>query len=168
MNPDNFAHLGAAIARLTLENDALRAEVEALKAERDSAVLASEQMFEWANQIANDERVTGWVHGESYGLYCLLADPPCTSTGRGRELLAEVEALRVNLAGIRAYAMSLRAAAEPFCSIKADDGDTFNGYAPETIVRYECTVNEIRRLRMCAGYGSLSGCDDAINGERKA
>ena len=31
---------------------------------------------EWAQNIANDERVCGWVHQADYGLYCFLADCP--------------------------------------------------------------------------------------------
>ncbi len=37
---------------------------------------ALEEAQDWANQIAGDERICGWVHGEDYGLYCFLADCP--------------------------------------------------------------------------------------------
>ena len=61
--------------------------------------------------------------------------------------------LRLDAEHYKSYARSLYLAAQPFCNIKADDGDTFNGYAPETIIRFEATVNEFRRLRICAGAG---------------
>lgn len=50
-----------------------RAEFEAM---RD----ALREAAEWAHRIAHDERVTGWVHANDYGLYCLLADPPAALT----------------------------------------------------------------------------------------
>ena len=65
----------------------------------------------------------------------------------------ELVRLKADNAALRHYAMALQKAAEPFCAIKADDGDTFNGYAPETIIRFEASVFEIRRLRICAGFG---------------
>lgn len=34
------------------------------------------ELRNWANRIANDERVTSWVHQEDYSLYCLLAEAP--------------------------------------------------------------------------------------------
>lgn len=31
---------------------------------------------EWANTIAEDDRVRDWIHKEDYGLYTMLASPP--------------------------------------------------------------------------------------------
>jgi len=31
---------------------------------------------EWANNVANDERVCNWIHKEDYSLYTMLASPP--------------------------------------------------------------------------------------------
>jgi hypothetical protein len=79
--------------------------------------------------------------------------------------MRELTLLNAELAGLRAYAITLKKAAEPFCAIKADDGDAFNGYAPETIIRCEITVRDLRGLRMCSGYGDPvagSAIDSAI------
>jgi len=73
-----------------------------------------------------------------------------------RELAAAIaqrDKAREEAEHYKLYARSLYLAAQPFCNIKADDGDTFNGYAPETIIRFEATVNELRRLRICASAG---------------
>jgi hypothetical protein len=53
--------------------------IEAPSQQRSSPVSMREALKaarEWAQQIANDERVQGWVHEQDYGLYCLLADCP--------------------------------------------------------------------------------------------
>ncbi len=34
---------------------------------------ALEDIKNWVEQIENDERISGWIHQEDYGLYCLLA-----------------------------------------------------------------------------------------------
>ena len=49
-------------------------------AQRDARIKELEDSLsavkEWAHRIEHDERVCGWVHGEDYGLYCLLTDCP--------------------------------------------------------------------------------------------
>lgn len=45
---------------------------------------------DWTRQIAHDERVTGWVHGEDYSLYCLLADCPVDYDDQEFEFLEKV------------------------------------------------------------------------------
>jgi len=77
----------------------------------------------------------------------------CETPLYGPEVAEQLKAAKAELAGLRAYAITLKKAAEPFCAIKADDGDAFNGYAPETIIRCEITVRDLRGLRMCSGYG---------------
>lgn len=47
-----------------------------LEAENDVLRKTLAEAEEWANGIARDERVCGWIHGEDYSLYCLLADCP--------------------------------------------------------------------------------------------
>lgn len=46
----------------------------------------------------------------------------------------------------------LRTALEPFASIKADDGDDFSTYAPETLIRVECSVAEILAARKALAF----------------
>jgi len=79
------------------------------------------------------------------------------------EQIAERDA---EIARLRAYAIALRKAADPFCNIKADDNDTFNGYADSVIIRAELTVGELKTLRLSAGIG-LPIAGAAINAARK-
>ncbi len=51
-----------------------------LKEENNKLRKALEQAQQWAAQIANDERVCDWIHGEDYNLYCFLADCPVDFT----------------------------------------------------------------------------------------
>lgn len=46
------------------------------RAHAEALAGALREAQEWADRIAGDERVCGWVHQEDYGLYCLLADCP--------------------------------------------------------------------------------------------
>jgi hypothetical protein len=39
------------------------------------------------------------------------------------------------------------AALSPFASIQADDGDSFDGYPDQVVIRCEVTAGEIRRAR---------------------
>ena len=84
--------------------------------------------------------------------------PKARSTTWQRERAEKAEAQLAErdaeIAGLRAYAVALKNAAEPFCNIKADDSDTFNGYADSAVIRTELTVGELKRLRVCAGVGS--------------
>jgi hypothetical protein len=71
--PDDECHC------CNVSQEALAAATErAERAEAREAELraALETAREWADRIHGDERVCGWVHGEDYGLYCLLADCP--------------------------------------------------------------------------------------------
>ena len=69
-------------AKLNAEQDgadALRqriAELEAAEPRAAAMRAALEAAQDWANRIAGDERVCGWVHQNDYGLYYLLADCP--------------------------------------------------------------------------------------------
>ena len=49
--------------------------IAAIEAERDRLRAKVFEWEAWADSVAHDERVEGWVHQESYSLYCLLADP---------------------------------------------------------------------------------------------
>lgn len=53
-----------------------RVEAAALLARGATLTEALRDAEEWARRIAEDERVEGWVHGQDYGLYLLLADCP--------------------------------------------------------------------------------------------
>jgi len=74
--------LKAEVERLKAENEKLKANqelwgsIELITAQRkeiEQLREALELAKEWTEQIANDERVCGWIHREDYGLYCLLA-----------------------------------------------------------------------------------------------
>lgn len=53
----------------------LVASVKKAEGERRRLLDKVREYEAWAERIAHDDRVTGWVHGEDYGLYLLLADP---------------------------------------------------------------------------------------------
>ena len=53
----------------------LAQEYLVLEAERDRLMAKVREYEAWADRIAHDERVVGWVHQEDYSLYSLLADP---------------------------------------------------------------------------------------------
>lgn len=63
----------------TAETRALHRRVERLEA-------ALKEAQEWADRIAGDDRVCGWVHREDYGLYCLLAECPVDFDGALKEV----------------------------------------------------------------------------------
>jgi chromosome segregation ATPase len=46
-----------------------------------------------------------------------------------------------------ARAERLREVLKPFANIKADDGDTFDGWNDEVVIRCEITVGELKRAR---------------------
>lgn len=54
----------------------LRVELDRARARVAALTRVLRQAEEWARRIAEDERVEGWVHGQDYGLYLLLADCP--------------------------------------------------------------------------------------------
>lgn len=64
----------SAWARTVSAASVIRA-IETVEVERDRLLAKVREYEAWADSIAHDERVEGWVHQESYGLYCLLADP---------------------------------------------------------------------------------------------
>lgn len=86
------------LGRRDLEAIATQIEAERAEcaAERDVLLGLVRELVEshraiqdWQHRVAHDERVCGWIHGQDYGLYCLLADPDAFVSD---DLLARAEA----------------------------------------------------------------------------
>ena len=65
--------LNAQVDTIGSESDPMMIELRRQKDENERLRKALADVREWVQQIETDERVSGWIHQEDYGLYCLLA-----------------------------------------------------------------------------------------------
>ena len=58
--------------------------------------------------------------------------------------------------------VKLRDALTPFANIKADDGDTFDTWHDDVVIRCEITVGDLRKARAALKNERVSGSDENI------